>query len=154
MSIKHGLLALLERGPHYGYQLHADFEASTGAAWPLNIGQVYATLARLQRDGLVRETGETGPLGKVTYAITDRGRQELARWFDSAVDPSERPRDELAVKVALAVTTPGADVRRVLQAQRTATLKHLRELTRLRASTRDDAEQAWLLVIESLIFHT
>jgi hypothetical protein len=53
MSIRHGLLALLESGSRYGYELRASFESSTGATWPLNIGQVYTTLSRLERDGLV-----------------------------------------------------------------------------------------------------
>lgn len=53
MSIRHGLLALLDRGPRYGYQLRTEFESRTGATWPLNVGQVYTTLARLERDGLV-----------------------------------------------------------------------------------------------------
>ncbi|WP_232072512.1 PadR family transcriptional regulator [Phytohabitans flavus] len=58
MSIRHGLLALLERGPMYGYQLRAAFEESTGTTWPLNIGQVYTTLSRLERDGLIRPLPE------------------------------------------------------------------------------------------------
>src|SRR6266511_1516280 len=58
MSVKHGLLALLERGPMCGYQLRVAFEESTGGTWPLNIGQVYTTLSRLERDGLVRPLPE------------------------------------------------------------------------------------------------
>ncbi len=73
MSIKYGLLALLEREPMYGYQLRAEFERSTGATWPLNIGQVYTTLSRLHRDGLVDETGESDEQGKVVYRLTDHG---------------------------------------------------------------------------------
>ncbi len=53
MSVRHSLLALLEEGPRYGYQLRSEFEHRTAAAWPLNVGQVYSTLARLERDGLV-----------------------------------------------------------------------------------------------------
>jgi hypothetical protein len=59
MSIRHGLLALLAQGPRYGYQLRAEFEASTGATWPLNIGQVYSTLRTLQ--DLIRLKNEQGP---------------------------------------------------------------------------------------------
>ena len=58
MSIRYGLLALLERGPTYGYQLRTDFDSVTGDAWPLNIGQVYSTLSRLERDSLVTPAGE------------------------------------------------------------------------------------------------
>jgi DNA-binding PadR family transcriptional regulator len=151
MSIKYGLLALLEREPMYGYQLRSEFERSTGATWPLNIGQVYTTLSRLHRDGLVEETGESDEQGKVVYRLTDAGRSDLTRWFTTPVTQDDRPRDELAIKVALAVTTPGVDARAVVQAQRTATVRHLQELTRLKAGAGED-DMAWLLVLDSMIF--
>ena len=136
MAIRHGLLALLERGPMYGYQLRTEFEASTGATWPLNIGQVYTTLSRLERDGLVEPAGDGDDDGRVTYRITDAGHEEVRRWFATPVERESRPRDELAIKLALALTTPGVDVRAVVQAQRTATLRSLQELTRLKAARR------------------
>lgn len=151
MSIKYGLLALLERQPMYGYQLRTEFERSTGATWPLNIGQVYTTLSRLHRDGLVEETGESDDQGKVVYRLTEGGRDDLVRWFATPVTQDDRPRDELAIKIALAVTTPGVDARTVVQAQRTATVRHLQELTRLKAGAGDD-DLAWLLVLDSMIF--
>jgi DNA-binding PadR family transcriptional regulator len=153
MSIKYGLLALLERQPMYGYQLRSEFERSTGATWPLNIGQVYTTLSRLHRDGLVEETGESDEQGKVVYRLTDPGRADLARWFTTPVTQDDRPRDELAIKVALAVTTPGVDARAVVQAQRTATVRHLQELTRLKAGAAE-GDMAWLLVLDSMIFRS
>jgi DNA-binding PadR family transcriptional regulator len=152
MSIKYGLLALLEREPMYGYQLRVEFERSTGATWPLNIGQVYTTLSRLHRDGLVEETGESDEQGKVVYRLTDSGRAELERWFATPVTQDDRPRDELAIKLALAVTTPGVDAPAVVQAQRTATVRHLQELTRLKTRADDRADTAWLLVLDSMIF--
>ncbi|HEY7176716.1 MAG TPA: PadR family transcriptional regulator, partial [Micromonosporaceae bacterium] len=97
MSVKHGLLALLDRGPMYGYQLRAAFESSTGGAWPLNIGQVYTTLNRLERDALVNPLPEQDG-GQRSYEITAAGRAELASWFASPVERSDRPRDELAIK--------------------------------------------------------
>jgi DNA-binding PadR family transcriptional regulator len=148
MSIRHGLLALLERGERYGYQLRTAFEAETGATWPLNIGQVYSTLTRLERDGLVRALPE-GDGGQRPYEITDAGRAELAQWFATPIAHANRPRDELAIKLALAITTPGIDVRAVVQAQRTATMRTLQQYTRLKA---DDRELPWRLVLESLIF--
>ncbi len=89
--VKHGLLALLERGPMYGWKLRAEFEASTGATWPLNIGQVYTTLSRLERDGLVEAVGEADAEGRVTYRITDAGRAEVAGWFATPVARREPP---------------------------------------------------------------
>ncbi len=151
MSIRHGLLALLERGPRYGYQLRSEFESATGTTWPLNVGQVYTTLARLERDGLVRPVGEADADGRVTYLITDTGRAEVASWFATPVQRADRPRDELAIKLALALTTPGVDIRAVVQTQRTATLRSLQDLTRLKVRAGED-DHAWLLVLEAMIF--
>lgn len=154
MSIKYGLLALLQAGPRYGYQLRAAFEHSTGATWPLNIGQVYTTLARLERDGLVRALPEEEG-GQRPYELTDAGRLEVTRWFTTPITRSDRPRDELAIKLALALTTPGVDVRDVVQTQRTATVRALQEYTRLKTDQvdpADPAELSWRLVLESMIF--
>jgi DNA-binding PadR family transcriptional regulator len=152
MAIRNGLLALLERGPMYGYQLRAEFDSATGATWPLNIGQVYTTLGRLERDGLVEAVGDRDDDGRTTYRITDPGRREVSDWFTSPVERRARPRDELAIKVALAVVTPGIDVSAVMQAQRSATLRSLQELTRLKAGADEERDIAWLLVLESMIF--
>jgi DNA-binding PadR family transcriptional regulator len=153
MSVRHGLLALLERGTRYGYQLRAEFERTTGGTWPLNIGQVYTTLARLERDGLVRALPESDG-GQRPYEITAHGRAELALWFASPIERGDRPRDELAIKLALALTTPGVDVRGVVQTQRTATMRTLQELTRLKAAGDPDSggDLAWRLVLESMVF--
>lgn len=154
MSIRNGLLSLLERRPMYGYQLRQEFEASTGATWPLNVGQVYTTLARLERDGLVAVTDSDGDApadsSQRVYAITADGRAEVRTWFATPVRHSSPPRDELAIKLALAVHTPGVDVHAVIQAQRTATVRALQEYTRAREAAADDL--SWLLVADSLIF--
>jgi len=152
MSIKHGLLALLERGPMYGYQLRSEFESSTGSTWPLNVGQVYTTLTRLERDGLVRPEGEPDAEGRRVYNLTDEGRVEVTQWFVTPVAVRGRPRDELAIKLAMAVTTPGVDIQQVVQTQRVATLRALQELTRLKSHADEAADAAWLLVLESMIF--
>jgi DNA-binding PadR family transcriptional regulator len=151
MSIKHGLLALLERGPMYGYQLRTAFEESTGGTWPLNIGQVYTTLGRLERDQLVHALPEQDG-GQRSYEITGAGRQELTRWFVTPVSQHDRPRDELAIKLALAITTRGVDVRAVLQNQRTATMRTLQEYTRLKSSDNAGSDLAWRLVIDAMLF--
>ncbi len=89
MSIRHGLLALLDQGPRYGYQLRTEFEARAGATWPLNVGQVYTTLSRLERDGLVEPAGEDDE-GHQFYAATDAGREELRTWFDTPVPRTDK----------------------------------------------------------------
>jgi len=156
MSIKYGLLALLERGPSHGYQLRADFDAATGAAWPLNVGQVYSTLDRLERDGLVVQDGEPDTEGRIAYRISDAGHRELRAWFVSPVSAKGSPRDELAIKLALAVTVSGVDVGSVIQQQRSATIAALQDYTRLKRTRtpdlQDRADLAWSLVLESLVF--
>jgi DNA-binding PadR family transcriptional regulator len=150
MSVKLGLLALLDEQPMYGYQLHTTFKERTGDTWPLNIGQVYTTLARLERDGLVEPAGDDGD-GHAIYALTDDGRAELQRWFTTPVARADRPRDELAIKLAVALSVSDVDVREVLQTQRTATLRDLQELTRQKRDVAPD-DLAWLLALDSLIF--
>lgn len=155
MSVKQGLLALLAEEPTYGARLRSEFEARTGGTWPLNIGQVYTTLARLERDGLVAPVGGADDEGRITYRLTERGRAEAEAWWRTPVDRDATPRDELVIKLALAVTSPGVDVAQVVQTQRTATLRHLRDLTRLKASAPADprgADLAWQLVLENLLF--
>lgn len=164
MSVRSGLMALLSEGEKYGAQLRTEFEARTGGTWPLNVGQVYTTLDRLVRDGLVAQASEPDAEGRIAYRLTSTGRQVLDAWWTTPVDRTNTPRDELTIKLALAVTAPGVDVPRVVQAQRTATLQHLRDLTRLKrealGSTEGAAEGpravedpiAWLLVLENLIF--
>ena len=154
MSIRQGLLVLLAEQSAYGSQLRAEFERRTGGTWPLNIGQVYTTLARLQRDGLVDEADRRDD-GTVLYRLTDTGRAEAAAWWLTPVRRGEPARDELAIKLALAVTSPGVDVQAVVQHQRTESLRSLQEYTRLKArlpQTPDRADVAWLLVLESLVF--
>ncbi|NJC68243.1 PadR family transcriptional regulator [Planosporangium thailandense] len=151
MSIKFGLLALLERGAMYGYQLRAAFEESTGGTWPLNIGQVYTTLTRLERDGQVRSLPESDA-GQRPYEITEAGRAELAMWFATPISRTDRPRDELAIKLALALTTPGVDVRAVVQTQRAATMRTLQEYTRLKAKSDASTDLPWRLVLDAMLF--
>lgn len=154
MSVRQALLALLEEGPRYGYQLRAQFEQRTGATWPLNVGQVYTTLTRLERDGLVEGAGDDGA-GHVVYRITEAGSDEVATWFTTPVERAQPPRDELAIKLALAVTVPGVDVGTVIQQQRTATMSALQDYTRLKRRAADGQSRedlAWTLVLDSLVF--
>src|SRR3954454_2227204 len=150
MSVKQGLLALLAEGDLYGYQLRATFEQRTGATWPLNIGQVYTTLNRLERDGLVEEHADDVE-GHQTYRITDAGREEVRRWFVTPVSRTSAPRDELAIKLALAVQARDIDVTAIISAQRTETLRTLQDYARLKAKALA-TDVAWLLVLDAMVF--
>ncbi|MFL6098947.1 MAG: PadR family transcriptional regulator [Actinomycetales bacterium] len=150
--MRQALLALLDERPMYGAQLRSQFERRTGGTWPLNVGQVYQTLTRLERDGLVEAVGAPDEEGRIAYRLTDQGRAESARWWTTPVDRAEAPRDELVIKLALAVTVPGIDVAGVVQAQRTQTLRQLQDLTRLKQQADDRKDLAWLLVLDNLVF--
>ncbi|MFP5313404.1 MAG: PadR family transcriptional regulator [Actinomycetes bacterium] len=156
MSIRHSLLALLQDQPRYGYQLRVEFENRTGATWPLNIGQVYTTLDRLERDAMVAKEGDDGE-GHVVYSITPAGKAEVNTWFSAPVERNNPPRNELAITLALAVTLPGVDVQAIIQAQRVASIRALQDYTRARrdtAASQRSTDTAWLLVLDSLIFQT
>src|SRR5215218_8573416 len=111
MSVKFGLLALLDEAPSHGYNLKTAFERRTGGSWALNIGQVYTTIQRLERDGLVESIGSaSGEDDRREYGITQAGRAQLATWFDNPVVADAPARDELTIKVLLAVAAGDVDV--------------------------------------------
>jgi DNA-binding PadR family transcriptional regulator len=132
MSFRHALLALLSEGPKYGLQLREEFEARTGEVWPLNVGQVYTTLGRLERDGLVESdgTGDEGP--QKGYRITGAGELELAAWLRTPPDLATPPRDELVMKVLVALRIPGTDVHEVIQVHRRYLVQLMQQWTRIK----------------------
>jgi DNA-binding PadR family transcriptional regulator len=132
MSVRHALLALLSEGPKYGLQLREEFEARTGEVWPLNVGQVYTTLQRLERDGLVAsdDDGDDGPQKR--YRITAEGQEELAAWLRTPPDLSLPPRDELVIKVLVAMRIPGVVVGDVIQVHRRYLVELMQQWTRLK----------------------
>jgi DNA-binding PadR family transcriptional regulator len=150
VSVRHSLLALLSGGAMHGYGLKTEFEAATGEVWPLNVGQVYTTLGRLERDGLV--TAEADAEGQKVYEITGAGRAELRRWFDTPVPREVVPRQELAIKLVFAMRSGTADVAEVLQRQRVATVRALQDVTRLKAAAESGGDMAWLLMLDGLAF--
>jgi len=151
MSVKHALLALLSEGPKYGLQLREEFESGTGEVWPLNVGQVYTTLQRLERDGLVEsdDTTEIGP--QKGFRITAAGAEELTEWLRTPPDLSSPPRDELVIKVLVALRVPGVDVHEVLQVHRRYLVELMQQWTRLKEDEADyDLRLA--LVVDAELF--
>jgi DNA-binding PadR family transcriptional regulator len=124
MAVREGLLALLDEGPRLGYQLKTGFEATTGGVWSLNVGQVYTTLDRLQRDGLV-EVDETAE-GK-RYSLTRSGRDELGGWWEAVAVDEVPPRDELLLKVLFAIEHGAEHALGVITRQRTAVTQLLQQ---------------------------
>jgi DNA-binding PadR family transcriptional regulator len=119
MTVRRSLLAILDQAPCYGYQLRAEFERRTNGAWPVNIGQVYSTLDRLERSGQVRRSPSDAH-GHVYWQITASGRAELAAWWAAPTAPGRTFRDDVVMKVALAATLPGVDVAAVIATELTA----------------------------------
>jgi DNA-binding PadR family transcriptional regulator len=151
MSVRHALLALLSEGPKYGLQLRQEFEAGTGEVWPLNVGQVYTTLQRLERDGLVEsdDAGEDGP--QKGFRITPDGEDELAEWLRTPPDLTSPPRDELVIKVLVAQRLSGVDVHEVIQVHRRSLVEQMQQWTRLKE---DEAGQdlGFALVVDAELF--
>jgi DNA-binding PadR family transcriptional regulator len=151
MSIRHALLALLSEGPKYGLQLREEFEAGTGEVWPLNVGQVYTTLQRLERDGLVESDGNEDAGPQKGFRITASGEQELAVWLRTPPDLASPPRDELVMKVLVAVRVPGTDVREVIQVHRRYLVELMQQWTHIKE---DEAEYdlSLALVVDAELF--
>jgi DNA-binding PadR family transcriptional regulator len=135
MSVPLTLLGLLEREPSHGYDLKRDYDAFFGRSKPLPFGQVYATLARLSRDGKVTtgapEAGG-GPERK-RYLITEDGREEFETWLREPVEPEPHLQTVLFSKVVLALML-GRAAGAYLDTQRAAHLRRMRELTELKRS--------------------
>lgn len=129
MAVREGLLALLSTGPQHGYQLKTGFEVATGGVWPLNVGQVYTTLDRLQRDGLVvvdLQQDDDGTEQK-QYSLTAAGREALGEWWEAVPSDDPPPRDELQLKILLAIEHGPDHALEVITHQRTALTRLLQE---------------------------
>jgi DNA-binding PadR family transcriptional regulator len=150
MGIKEGLLALLADGPRHGYQLKLDLEAATGEGITVNVGQIYSTLQRLERDGLV-EQGPQDDDGRIVYEATPAGRAAVLHWAAHPEDLASAGRDEVSIKVLLSLYTGGLDPHQVVEAQRRATMGLLQDLTRLRAQDQN-GDLAWHLHLDRLMY--
>lgn len=153
MSVRHALLAILSEGPMYGLRLQREFEQRTGEVWPLNVGQVYTTLQRLERDGLVTSSGAPdGPgSGQKDFAITGAGRAELVAWLRTPSASDVPPRDELVIKVLVGVRVPGVDVHTVIQDHRRHVIEAMQTFTRLKAESGPD-DLGLALVVDAELY--
>jgi DNA-binding PadR family transcriptional regulator len=151
MSVRHALLALLSEGAKYGLQLRQEFEAGTGEVWPLNVGQVYTTLQRLERDGLVESDDPEGEGPQKGYRITAAGGRELGRWLRTPVGAGAPPRDELVIKVLVALRVPGVDVHELIQVHRRHLVELMQQYTLLKAEAAGD-DVGLALVVDAELF--
>ena len=149
MSMRHALLALLSVGPSYGWKLRQDFEARTGEVWPVN-GQVYTTLQRLERDGLIEADEAEIDGAQRRFQLTDGGRGELARWLQTPPDLSAPLREDLVIKVMVALGLPDVDVGVLLQLHRRHLVEVMREYARVKDTAPDDVNLA--MVADAEVF--
>jgi DNA-binding PadR family transcriptional regulator len=151
MSVRHSLLALLSEGPKYGFQLRQEFEASTGDVWPLNVGQVYTTLQRLERDGYAESDDSDEDDRQRNYRITAKGDEELSHWLRTPPDLSEPPRDELVIKILVASRLPDVNVHDVIQVHRRYVVQVMQQWTRLKEDE-DHLDLAFALAVDAELF--
>jgi DNA-binding PadR family transcriptional regulator len=151
MSVRHALLALLSEGPKYGLQLRQEFESQTGEVWPLNVGQVYLTLQRLERDELIESDGGEHDGPQKTFRITTAGADELATWLGTPPDLASPPRDELVIKVLVALRLPGVDVSALLQVHRRHVVELMQRYTHVKAEA-SDGDPGLPLVVDAELF--
>lgn len=155
MTVKHALLALLNHNSAHGYQLRGQMEEILGEPWSVNIGQIYSTLSRLERDGFVVRQPETEveAVDRTVYEITGQGSVELAHWFREPLSRDYRLRDAVYAKLVLSHLSDLVSAEDLLQNQRLKLLGELHELTRLRSDADQEEGIHRLLLLESAIMH-
>ncbi len=146
MRVRDTVLALLARAPAHGYQLKLDYERLTRNR-PVNVGQIYQTLERLQRDGLVEREDSGDAERRVTYRVTDAGRDAARELLYDADGVPGAAHSSVAAKVLLATSTPGVDAIEVLDLQRAALLR--RAQTRRRQGRANELPSLDRLVLEA-----
>ncbi|MBJ7598607.1 PadR family transcriptional regulator [Candidatus Nephthysia bennettiae] len=159
MSLRFGILGLLAEEPLHGYQVKQRFEEVLGGTWEVNIGSVYQTLQRLERDGLVEMTGDRGDRGRQAYRVTDAGVSALEEWLE---DPESRPqllREEVYVKLLLlGRQTNGSHssgrLHRLLRRQRHVYLQRLRDLADQEKIARERGRPQLALLFKGGQLHT
>ncbi len=156
MSVRHAVLGLLAQRPRHGYELRAAFEAVIGGEenWDVKPGQIYATIDRLEKSGLVAEEAvekDTGPERRI-YALTEAGRAALSEWFAQGVE-REHQRDEFFLKLMLSLYSDLANPLRLIQTQRTFLFQQLHNTIAQRGNFDPKVELAKILLLDKATMH-
>jgi DNA-binding PadR family transcriptional regulator len=154
LSLKYGLMGLLAEEPLHGYEVKNRFEAMLGGTWEVNIGQVYTTLQRLERDGLVRPVGARGDRGKLRYDLSESGRKALADWLAQPDSGPQELREDIYVKLLLASRLANGDLGPLLGRQKRVYLQRLRDLNRLEERARRDGRSDLARLVRGALLHT
>jgi DNA-binding PadR family transcriptional regulator len=136
MSAKHALLGLLAQRSAYPYELADRLQRRLGPAWAINSGQLYQTISRMEKDGLIKRVSGTvdGREDRHVFAITDSGEEEFERWFEDTTTGARLSRRPLLVKITLAGPERLKDALRQIEAYELDRATRLKELSRARDS--------------------
>jgi DNA-binding PadR family transcriptional regulator len=154
VSLKYGVLGLLTEEPLHGYEVKQRFESMLGGTWDVNIGQIYTTLQRLERDGLVRPVGSRGDRGKQAYELSVQGRRALDEWLSQPDSGPEQLREDIYVKLLLAARIANGDLQPLLARQKRAYLQRLRDLNQLEERARHDGRIDLARLVRGALLHT
>jgi len=154
LSLKYGVLGLLTREPLHGYEVKNRFESMLGGTWEVNIGQIYTTLQRLERDGLVRPVGPRGDRGKQAYELSAGGRRALDEWLARPDSGPQSLHEEIYVKLLLATRVANGDLPELIGRQKRAYLQRLRDLNRLEERARRDGRVDLARLVRGALLHT
>jgi DNA-binding PadR family transcriptional regulator len=153
VSLKFGVIGLLAEEPLHGYEVKNRFEAMLGGTWEVNIGQVYTTLQRLERDGLVRPLGARGDRGKLLYELSDPGRKVLDEWLAQADTGPQQLHEDIYVKLLVAARVANGGLNPLLGRQKRAYLQRLRDLNRLEDRARHDGRNDLARLVRGALLH-
>ena len=154
MSLKYGVLGLLREEPLHGYEVKNRFESMLGGTWEVNIGQIYTTLQRLERDGLVRPVGGRGDRGKQSYTLAPEGRRALDQWLGEPDSGPQQLREDIYVKLLLAARIANGDLPGMLARQKRSYLQRLRDLNRVEERARRDGRVDLARLVRGALLHT
>jgi DNA-binding PadR family transcriptional regulator len=154
MSLKFGVLGLLAEHALHGYEVKTRYEALFGDAWELNIGQVYTTLQRLERDGLVTAVGDRGDRGKQRYGLTDAGKTALEEWLHEPAEETQQLRQDIYLKLLLISRLANGNLEGLLARQRRVYLQRLKDLGEMERRARREGRGDLVLLIQGAVFHT
>src|SRR5262245_2822120 len=154
MSLKFGILGLLAEQPLHAYAVKARFQDLLGGSWEVNIGQVYSTLQRLERDQLVKPAEPRGHRGKLPYRLTEEGRKALEAWLAEPDSEPQQLREEIYLKLLLAARVANGDLPTLLARQRRVYLQRLKDLALLEETARSRGRDDLALLYQGALLHT
>src|SRR5437868_4891430 len=154
VSLKYGVLGLLAEEPLHGYEVKNRFEAMLGGTWEVNIGQIYTTLQRLERDGLVKPVGPRGDRRKLQYELSADGQKALDQWLAEPDSGPQQLHEDIYVKLLLATRIANGGLQPMLARQKRAYLQRLRDLNRLEERARRDGRIDLARLIRGALLHT